>query len=97
MQQPVSTGQGSSKQGGEREHMEQVCACQARLMSCRLMRVLTPGGSTLNAFCFEHTAGAQRSRELGCTAATAPKLPMQKPKRRRTYGASTCEVNRIER
>ena len=72
VQQPVSTGQGSLEEGGEREHMEQVCASHAWLMSCRLMQVSTPGGNTFCILLWAHSRGGNVSGELGSLAPLVP-------------------------
>ena len=77
--------------------MEQVCACRVRLMSDRLMRVSTLGKNTLDAFCYGHTAEAQRLWEAWLYWYHCFQLPMQVLKRRRTTGMSISEVNEIDR
>ena len=95
VQQPVSTGQGSLEQGGEGEHMEQVCGCKAWLMSCRLMQVSTPGE-------LGHTEVATHLSIEICRKSLAHwcncfQLPVQSSKRRRTTGMSGSEVNKVDR
>ena len=91
--QPGAGTTGDVQQGGEQEHLEQVCASQAWLMLCEGRHL----AGKPDTDCFGHTAEVEGSCENLAHWCNCFQLPMQSSKRRRTNGMSTSEVNKIDR